>query len=132
MANLKKIHQQVLPLSVKFGGQIVNYKYKIGAINSEWEERMREAQTSGDFAKVIDCLFEIVTDWNLETEYVPDEAGGEGDWRVARDGEEGEPKKIPLEAQAVIDAETPTHLIGMIISKFQEDASQGGSQAKKR
>lgn len=130
MANLKKIHQQVLPLSVKFGGQIVNFKYKIGAIDSEWEERMREAQTSGDFSKVIDCLFEIVTDWNLETEYVRDESDGE--MRPARDGEEGELRKIPLEAQAVIDAEMPTHLIGMILSKFQEDASQGGSQARKK
>lgn len=131
MANLKKIREQVLPLSVKFGGETVNFKYRIGRMDSDWENRMRDAQNSGDFARVLEVLFEIVADWNVEDYYVDDPSEERG-YRLARDGEEGELRKVALIPEEVEAAGVPTYLIGAIIAKFQEDASTGGSQAKKR
>jgi len=148
----RKLRELVLPLSVKVGDQTVNFEYVIGKIDHEWERDMNVAQgPTGSFWQVCDVLCRVVPKWNWTEDYVPVSEGELekmededipvlNGYRLAedRDYEDSgaakdhvETRRVPLDPDEIEFAKVPTPVIGQILGKLQQDANQGGAQAKK-
>ena len=143
----RKLRQLVLPLSVRVAGIPVNFEYRIGGIDAGWERRMNEAQgLGGSFEQIIEVMLEVVTKWNWDEDYVKVTDDAElarleeqavpvvDGYRLATEEESDvaiETRVVPLTKEAILQAEIPPAVFGQILQRLQEDASQGGAQAKK-
>lgn len=127
-----KMRNKVMPAQVKFANETVRFEYRPGRINGEYNEEINVAQRSNDWHGIYGCMCKVLTDWNLEAEYVRD--GENSGLRLATEGDPQdsiEVRKIPLEADAIIEADIPSPLMIMIEQKYQEEAANGGLQGKR-
>ena len=133
MSKGRKIRDKVLPLSVKYAGETINFTYKIGRLDRAWEDRMNTAVQTGDFDGLMGALGDVIASWSYEDDFVKDDDSPVG-YRLATDSDaedQVETRKVPLSAEWLEAAMVPTPIIGMIRDKMAEDASTGGAQAKK-
>ena len=134
--NIGKIEDKVARVSFKFMGDSYSVQYKMEAIDDEYERRLNEAaQQENSNEAVLAVVLEIITDWSVERVYVRDESEP-GGVRLPQEGEEGELMKVPLDAALVTkpyrEGGLPTPFLGMVRNTIQQDATNGGQQAKKR